>query len=398
VARLLISVCFALGIALSTSPSRAADPVRIGVIADMSGPYADLGGPGFITAIKMAVEDFGGKVLGRPVEVLSADDQTKADIAVAKAREWYERQDLQVMIEGSNSASAIALQKMGAERKRVTFLFSGTTAITNAECSPYGVHYAWDTYALASSTANAITKLGGDSWFFITADYAFGKAMESDASNVIESFGGKILGKVHHPLNSSDFASFILQAQQSGAKVVALANGGRDTQNSIRQAVEFGLNTEQKIVPFLIFDTDIRAMGLQLAQGLSFTTGYYWDYDDQNREFAKHFFARHKSMPTMNQAGGYSATLHYLKAVAKAGTLDSDAVMKEMKAAKVDDFFGRGGFIREDGRMVHDMYLVEVKKPSESKDISDIAKVVRVIPGNEAFAPLDKGSCPLVKK
>lgn len=383
---------------LATGAVKAAEPVRVGVIADMSGPYADLVGPGFVTAVKMAVEDFGGSVLGRPIEVLHADDQTKPDIATTKAREFYDRNDVQVMFEGSNSATGIALQRLGIQYKKVTFLFSGTQALTNADCSPYGVQYAWDTYSLANGTATAITKAGADSWYFITADYTFGRSMETEASNAVERLKGKVLGNVRHPINSSDFASFVLGAQQSGAKVVALANAGRDTQNSIRQAVEFGLQGKQKLVPLLVFDTDIKAMGLDLAKGLSYTTAYYWDYDDQTRGFARRFFDRHKSMPTMNQAGAYSAAMHYLRSVKAIGSLDTEKVMAEMKSKPIDDFFARGGTIRADGRMVHDMYLVEVKTPVQSKEPWDIAKVLQVIPGKEAFAPLEASSCPYLKK
>lgn len=379
-------------------PALADTPVRLGVITDMSGPYVDLVGPGFVTAVEMAVEDFGGKVLGRPIEVLSADDQTKPDIATAKAREWYDTQGVVALFEGSNSASAVALQRLGMERKKVTVLLSGSSALTNQDCSPYGVQYAWDTYSLANGTATALTKSGFDSWFFITADYTFGKAMEADASAAVEREGGRVVGEVRHPINSADFSSFALAAQSSEAKVVAFANAGRDTQNAVRQSVEFGIKERQKLVPLLVFDTDIKAMGLELAQGMMFTTAYYWDYDDQTREFAKRFFERHKSMPTMNQAGVYSAALHYLKAVERSGTLESDAVIAEMKKAKVDDFFGRGGYIRDDGRMVHEMYLVEVKTPNASKQTWDIASVKQVIPGEDAFAPLEKSTCPFIKK
>jgi branched-chain amino acid transport system substrate-binding protein len=382
---------------LAGTSAQGADPIRIGVIADMSGPYADLAGPGFVTAVKMAVEDFGGTVLNRPVEVLSADDQAKADIAVRKAREWYDRQSVEAIFEGSNSATAIALQRLGMERKKVTVLFSGTQALTNDECSPYGIHYAWDTYSLANGTATAVTKAGGKSWFFLTADYTFGKSMQDQASAAITRLGGEVVGGVRHPLNSPDFASFLLVAQQSGAKVVALANGGRDTQNSIRQASEFNLQQKQKIVPLLVFDTDIKAMGLDQTQGLMYTSAFYWDFDDQTREFSRRFFARHKGMPTMNHAGVYSATMHYLRAVKAANTLQSEAVMAEMKKSPVNDFFGRGGIVRNDGRMVHDMYLVEVKKPSESREPWDIAKVVQTIPGKEAFASLETGSCAFAK-
>lgn len=395
--RILTSACAALF--LATAPtSQAAEPVRLGVIADMSGPYVDLVGPGFVTAVTMAAEDFGGAVLDRPIEVLSADDQTKADIASAKVREWFDTEGVEVVFEGSNSASAVAIQRLGAEKRKLTILFSGTTTLTNENCSPFGIQYAWDTYSLSNGTARAIMQSGGDTWFFITADYVFGKSMESDAAAVVESSNGEVLGRVRHPINSHDFSAYLLTAQQSGSKVLALANAGKDTQSSLRQAVEFGLAEKQKIVPLLVFDTDIRSMGLDVTQGISYTTAFYWDFNDKTREFSKRFFDRHGSMPTMNQAGAYSATMHYLRSVAAAGTQDPSTVIKQMKDTKINDFFAEGGFIREDGRMVHDMYLVEVKKPSESSAPWDIAKVVQVIPGEEAFAPLSKSTCAYLKQ
>ena len=375
-------------------------PFRIGAMVDMSGVYSAHGGPGMVTAVQMAVEDFGGKVLGRPIEVLSANYQNKVDIAAARAREWYDRDDVQMIIESTDSAAALALQRLGVEKKRITlFAGSASSALTNAECSPYGVHYVYDTYALSHGTGIAITKAGGDSWFFITADYAFGHALEKDTADVVVQNGGKVLGQVRAPLNTPDFSSFLLQAQASKAKVVGLANAGTDTQNSVRQANEFGITQGgQKLATLLVFLHDIKGLGLQAAQGLQFTDGYYWDYNDEPRAFAKKFYERHKGMPSMVQAGAYSATMHYLNAITAAGTAQPDAVMAKMKATPVNDFFAKNGVIRADGRMVHDMYLAEAKKPSESKGDWDLLKINAVIPGDQAYRPLSESVCPLVKK
>ena len=375
-------------------------PFRIGAMVDMSGVYSAHGGPGMVTAVQMAVEDFGGKVLGRPIEVLSANYQNKVDIAAARAREWYDRDDVQMIIESTDSAAALALQRLGVEKKRITlFAGSASSALTNAECSPYGVHYVYDTYALSHGTGIAITKAGGDSWFFITADYAFGHALEKDTADVVVQNGGKVLGQVRAPLNTPDFSSFLLQAQASKAKVVGLANAGTDTQNSVRQANEFGITQGgQKLATLLVFLHDIKGLGLQAAQGLQFTDGFYWDYNDETRAFAKKFYERHKGMPSMVQAGAYSATMHYLKAITAAGTAEPDAVMAKMKATPINDFFAKNGVIRADGRMVHDMYLAEAKKPSESKGDWDLLKINAVIPGDQAYRPLSESVCPLVKK
>ena len=375
-------------------------PFRIGAMVDMSGVYSAHGGPGMVTAVQMAVEDFGGKVLGRPIEVLSANYQNKVDIAAARAREWYDRDDVQMIIESTDSAAALALQRLGGEKKRITlFAGSASSALTNAECSPYGVHYVYDTYALSHGTGIAITKAGGDSWFFITADYAFGHALEKDTADVVVQNGGKVLGQVRAPLNTPDFSSFLLQAQASKAKVVGLANAGTDTQNSVRQANEVGIpQGGQKLATLLVFLHDIKGLGLQAAQGLQFTDGFYWDYNDETRAFAKKFYERHKGMPSMVQAGAYSATMHYLKAITAAGTAEPDAVMAKMKATPINDFFAKNGVIRADGRMVHDMYLAEAKKPSESKGDWDLLKINAVIPGDQAYRPLSESVCPLVKK
>ncbi|MCC7228537.1 MAG: ABC transporter substrate-binding protein [Burkholderiaceae bacterium] len=375
-------------------------PFRIGALVDMSGVYSAHGGPGMVTAVQMAVEDFGGKVLGRPIEVLSANYQNKVDIAAARAREWYDRDDVQMIIESTDSAAALALQRLGVEKKRITlFAGSASSALTNAECSPYGVHYVYDTYALSHGTGLAVTKAGGDSWFFITADYAFGHALEKDTAEVVTQNGGKVLGQVRAPLNTPDFSSFLLQAQASKAKVVGLANAGTDTQNSVRQANEFGITQGgQKLATLLVFLHDIKGLGLQAAQGLQFTDGFYWDYNDETRAFAKRFYERHKGMPSMVQAGAYSATMHYLKAITAAASTEPDAIMAKMRATPVNDFFAKNGVIRADGRMVHDMYLAEAKKPSESKSDWDLLKINAVIPGDKAYRPLSESQCPLVKK
>ena len=387
--------------AANVAQAQDSKPFRLGAMVDMSGVYSALGGQGMVNSVKMAAEDFGGKVLGRPIEVLSANYQNKVDIASARAREWYDRDDVQMIIESSDSGSALAMQKIAREKKRIV-IFSGSASsvLTNAECSPYGVHYVYDTYALAHGTGAAVTKAGGDSWFFITADYAFGQALEKDTSEVVVANGGKVLGSVRAPLNSPDFSSYLLQAQSSKAKVIGLANAGTDTQNSVRQAAEFGIiQGGQKMATLLVFLTDIKGIGLPVAQGLMFTNGFYWDRTDDTRAFAKRWGARNNgAMPTMVQAGAYSATMHYLKAVAAAGTEDADAVAAKMKELEINDFFATKGKIRADGRMVHDMYLAEAKKPSESKGPWDLLKINAVIPGDQAFRPLSESVCPLVKK
>ena len=398
---LMAAAIISAGTFTGVAQAQEAKPFRLGAMVDMSGIYSTLGGQGMVNSVKMAVEDLGGKVLGRPIEVLSANYQNKVDIASARAREWIDRDDVQMIIESSDSASALAMQKIGREKKRMMiFAGSASSVLTNAECSPYGVHYVYDTYALAHGTGAAVTKAGGDSWFFITADYAFGQALEKDTSEVVLANGGKVLGSVRAPLNSPDFSSYLLQAQTSKAKVIGLANAGTDTQNSVRQASEFGIiQAGQKMATLLVFLTDIKGMGLPVAQGLMFTDGFYWDRTDDTRAFAKRWGARNNgAMPTMVQAGAYSATMHYLKAVAAAGTDDADAISAKMKELEINDFFATKGKIRADGRMVHDMYLAEAKKPSESTGPWDLLKINAVIPGDQAFRPLSESVCPLVKK
>ncbi|HJV84677.1 MAG TPA: ABC transporter substrate-binding protein [Noviherbaspirillum sp.] len=373
------------------------DVVNIGVIVDKTGVYSTNGGPGAVKAVEMAVKDFGGKVNGKPINVFSADYQNKVDIAMSKAREWIDRDKVDMIIESTDSAAAIAMQRLGAEKKRIMiFAGSATTALTNKECSPYGIHYVYDTYALATGTGRAITKDGGDTWYFITADYAFGHSLEADTARVVQELGGKVLGRSRHPLSDSDFSSYLIQAQASKAKVVGLANSGKDMQNSVRQAAEFGLTKGgQKLATLLVFDADIKGLGLPTAQGLLFTTGFYWDYNDETRAWSKRFYAENKFMPTMIQAGAYSATMNYLKAIQATGTDNPDTVMKKLKSTEINDFFAKGGKIRANGRMVHDMYLAEAKKPSESKEDWDIIKIKQVIPGEQAYQPLSENTCPL---
>jgi branched-chain amino acid transport system substrate-binding protein len=395
---------FALGVlaaslAGSTLAQISDDTVKIGVIADMNGVYSDNGGMGAVRAVEMAVKDFGGKVRGKPIQVVFADYQNKVDVASAKARQWFDVDKVDLIIESTDSAAAIAMQKIALDKKKpIIFAGSASTALTNKECSPYGIHYVYDTYALATGTGRAVMSEGGNTWYFVTADYAFGQALERDTTAVINEMGGKVLGTSRHPLNSSDFASFLLQAQSSKAKVLGLANAGKDTQNSVRQAAEFGITKNQILATLLVFDTDIKGLGLQTAQGMLFTTGFYWDATPETREFGRRFFDVHKGMPTMIHAGAYSAAMHYLKALEAKGTDDADTVLKQMRDTPINDFFAKGGKIRQDGRMVHDMYLAEVKKPSESKGEWDMVRIKRTIPGDEAFMPLSASTCPLVKR
>lgn len=398
-AKLAIALVAALGMCASVQ-AKDKGPIRIGAIVDMGGVYSAHGGQGGVTAVKMAIEDFGGQVNGRKIELLSADYQEKLDVTMSIARKWYDVDGVDMIIESTDSASALALQQLTKEKKKVViFAGSATSSLTNEHCSPYGIHYVYDTYALAHGTGAAVTKNGGSSWFFITADYAFGKSLEHDTSEVVKKFGGKVLGRARAPLNTSDFSSFLLQAQASKAKVVGLANSGTDMQNSVRQANEFGITQGgQQIATLLVFITDIKGLGLKAAQGLQFTTGFYWDKDDQTRAFAKRFYAIQHAMPSMVQAGMYSATMHYLQAIKKAGTDDSLTVIKEMKDTPINDFYTHNGHIRDDGRMVYDMYLAQAKTPAESHGAWDLLKINSVIPAAQAWRPLSESVCPLVKK
>jgi branched-chain amino acid transport system substrate-binding protein len=384
--------------ALLLAAPASAQGVKIGILNDQSGVYADYGGKYSVEAAKMAIEDFGGEVLGQKVEMITADHQNKPDLATSIARRWYDADNVDMITELTTSSVALAVQDLSKEKKKIDIVVgAATSSITGAACSPYGFHWAFDTHALAVGTGGALTKAGGDSWFFLTADYAFGYALEKDTSEIVTSNGGKVLGSVRVPLNSSDFSSFLLQAQSSKAKIVGLANAGQDTTNSIKQAAEFGIVASgQKLAGLLMTLAEVNGLGLQAAQGLVLTEGFYWDHDDTTRAFAERFFKRTNRMPSMIHAGTYSATLSYLKAVKAAGTKDSDAVAKKLKELPVDDAFANGKVL-ENGRMVHDMYLFEVKKPSESKKPWDYYKQLAVVPGDQAFFTAKDSGCPLTK-
>ena len=382
---------------LASHAVQAQEKVVIGFVTDMSGLYADLEGKGGTTAIQMAIDDFGGKALGQPIELLTADHQNKADIGASKAREWIDTAGASMIFGGSNSAVALATAKVASDKKRV-FITNGaaSSALTNEQCSPYIVHYAYDTVALAKGTGAAVVEGGGKSWFFLTADYAFGHALEADTSKVVTAKGGKVVGAVRAPLNASDFSSFLLQAQNSGAQVLGLANAGGDTVNSLKAAKEFGIDKTMKIAGLLVFLTDVKSLGLPATQGLLHTTSWYWDLDDASRQWAAKYEAKTGNKPTDIQAADYSATMTYLKAVEAAKSTDSDKVMAELKKAKIDDFYAKGA-IRADGRMVHDMLLVEAKKPAESKGPWDLLKVVKKVSGDEVYTTKAESKCALWK-
>jgi branched-chain amino acid transport system substrate-binding protein len=389
-----------LALASTAAFAQNKPPLKLGGILDMSGLYADITGAGAEMAAKMAAEDFGGEVLGRKIEILAADHLNKADLAANIARDMLDNQGVEMIYDVAASATALAAGEIAKARNKI-IMFSGPGSIrlSNEACGPYTVHYVFDTYSQANVTGLAAVKQGLDSWFFITADYAFGHDLEKDTTSVVLKAGGKVLGNARHPLNTSDFSSFLLQAQASKAKVIGLANAGGDTINTIKQAAEFGImKGGQKISPLLIFVTDVDSVGLETAQGLLLAEAFYWDLNDETRAFSKRFMQRIGRVPGAAQAGVYSSVMHYLKAVKAAGTTDSAAVMKIMKETPINDMFAKNGRIREDGRMVHDMYLFEVKKPQESKGRWDDYKLLATIPGNEAFQPLEQSRCPLVKK
>jgi branched-chain amino acid transport system substrate-binding protein len=374
--------------------------VKIGLIEDMSSLYADITGIGAVTAAKMAVDDFGGKVLGSPIEVISADHQNKADVASATARDWFDTQHVDAILDVAASATALAAIAVAKTKNKIIVLNGpGSASITNEACSPISVHYTYDNYAVSRSTGIAMVKQGYDTWFFITADYAFGHDLRQNTAAVVAANGGKVLGEVRLPLNTPDFSSALLQAQASGAKVIALANSGGDTINAIKQAAEFGIVRDgQKLAGLLVLINDIDSLGLEVAQGMLLTDAFYWDQDDESRAWSQRYFQRMNKMPNMLQAGIYSATTHYLQAVKAAGTDETGPVMEKMRARPINDFFSKNGRIREDGLMVHDMYLWEIKKPAESKGRWDFYKLVNKVPAEEAFQPLSQSKCPLVKK
>lgn len=374
--------------------------VKIGVLNDQSGLYADLAGPGSVIAAQMAIEDSGLTKKGWKIDVISGDHQNKPDVGVNIARQWIDVDKVDVIADVPTSSVALAVNNLVKEKNSILLdSGAGTSDLTNSQCSPNTIHWTYDTYMLAHGTGSALTKSGGNTWFFLTADYAFGAALERDTTNAVVAAGGKVVGGVKHPLNTSDFSSFLLQAQASKAKVIGLANAGGDTINAIKQGAEFGLmKGGQKMSPLLAFITDIDSIGLETAQGLVLAEAWYWDLNDDTRAFTKRFQERVKRVPTSAQAGVYSSVLHYLKAVKEAGTTDSAAVMKVMKSTPINDMFAKGGKIREDGRMIHDMYLFEVKKPSESKARWDDYKLLATIPGDQAFQSLDASRCSFIKK
>jgi branched-chain amino acid transport system substrate-binding protein len=391
---------FAVALAPSARAQISDDVVKIGVLNDMSSLYADATGRGSLTAAQMAVADFGGKVKGKPIEVIFADHQNKPDVGSTIARTWYDVDKVDVIVDVPTSSVALAVQQITRERNRV-FLMSGpgSSDLTGSACSPNGIHWTYDTYALSNVAGKAMVARGDDSWFFITADYAFGQSLERDAAGIVKAGGGKVLGGVRAPLNAQDFSSFLLQAQSSKAKVVALANAGGDTQNAIKQSYEFGLQRQgQKLLALLLNITDTHSLGIQTAQGMIATEGFYWDMDDGTRAFSKRFLEKEHHMPTMIQAGVYSAVTHYLKAIDASGTDEAKAVIARMKAIPISDFFAKNGHIRDDGRMVHDMYLVQVKSPAESKGEWDLYKILATVPGDQAYRPTGEGGCPLAKQ
>jgi branched-chain amino acid transport system substrate-binding protein len=400
------------GPALAQGPAKAAAPkaakfsddtVKIGVLTDLSGLYSDLAGQGSVVAAQMALDDATGgtgKLLGKKVELISADHQNKADIASSKARTWFDVEKVDGIFDLTNSAAALAVQELGKARgKMVVVTGAGSTVLTGKSCSPTGIHWMYDTYAMATGTGSAVLKEGGTSWYFLTADYAFGHSLENDTSAVVKAKGGKVLGTSRHPLNTADFSSYLLQAQSSGAKILGLANAGGDLINSVKQAKEFGLTESgQTLAGLLVFISDVHSLGLETTQGMYLTEGFYWDLDDKSRAWSQGFFNKHKKQPTSVQAGVYSSIYNYLKAVEATGTDDPATVTQHLRSITINDPIIRNGKLREDGRLVHDMYLLQVKKPSESKKPWDYYTVKQTIPGDQAFRPLAQSECPLLKK
>ena len=404
--RKLIAIAVATALTTATSLISAQqgklsdDVVKIGVLTDMSGVYADYGGPGALTAAKMAIEDFGGKMFGKNIEIVNADHQNKPDIAKSVTQQWFDRDKVDMTVENLNSAVALTVQALGKEKNKITIVTGAASSrMTNEDCAPdTGIHYLMDTIALSNVVGKAIVKDGGNSWFFLTADYAFGHSLEKDTGEVVKAAGGKVMGAVRHPLSTGDFSSFLLQAQSSGAKVVGLANAGGDTVNSIKAASEFGLTKKQNLAALLMLISDVHAVGLNTAQGLYLTEGWYWNMNDESRKWASRFEATMKRKPNSNHASVYSSTLHYLNAVKAAGTDDTAAVMKKMRETPINDMFAKGGKLREDGRMVHDMYLFQVKTPAESKGPWDYYNLKGTVKGEDAFQSIAAGKCAAAKK
>lgn len=374
-------------------------PVRIGFITDMASLYADIDGPAGAEMVKWAVQDFGGKVLNRPIEVLTADHQNKADVAASKAREWIDSQNLAMLLGGTSSGTNLAMAGIAKEKKRPFIsIGAGSARLSNEDCTPYTVHYAYDTVALAKVGGSALVKAGAKKWYFLTADYAFGHSLESDATNVVKANGGTVVGSVRHPLNASDFSSFLLQAQGSKADILAMANAGGDFVNAMKAAKEFGITKSMKVAGLLVFINDVHSIGVNNAEGLQVADSWYWNQDDESRKFAKRFFDKYKRMPSSLQAADYSATMNYLKAVQKIGTTDGDKVMAELKSMKYNDFYHKNASVRADGRMIHDMYLFQVKSPKESTTPWDYYKLVAKVPGDQAFTTVAESKCSLLKK
>ncbi|KAB1073681.1 ABC transporter substrate-binding protein [Methylobacterium planeticum] len=374
--------------------------IKLGILNDQSGTYAEFGGRSSVEAAKMAVEDFGGKLNNIPIEILNADHQNKPDIASSIARQWYDRDGVDAIMDLTTSSVALAVQGLSKDKKKITMVTGAATSeLTGKQCTPYGFHWAYDTRALAVGTGGALVQQGGDTWFFLTADYAFGYSLEEETSRYVKSKGGKVVGAVRHPLAAQDYSSFLLQAQGSGAKVIGLANAGNDTANTIKQASEFGISEgNQRLAALLFTLAEVHGLGLKVAQGLTLTEGWYWDLNDETRAFGQRFMKRTGKMPNMVHMGTYSAVLQYLKAVKAAGTDETEAVTKQLHALPVDDVFARGGKVLPNGRMVHDMYLFEVKKPAESKSEWDLYKHLATIPGAEAFAKAEESGCPMTMR
>jgi branched-chain amino acid transport system substrate-binding protein len=400
IARILLVAALVAPLGRAAAADKLSDGVvKIGVLTDMTGYYADLAGPGSVLAARMAIDDFGGKVLGKPIELVSADHQNKADIASNTARKWFDEEKVDVIADLVSSSTAGAVMPVAAEKKRITLLSGpATTAFTGEKCTAYNVHYTYNNWALANGTGREVVRQGGDSWYFVTADYVFGKSLEADTSAVVTASGGKVLGAARHPSpGTTDFSSYLLQAQASGAKIIGLANAGADTVNCIKQAKEFGITPKQSLAGLLVFISDIHSLGLETAKGMYLTTSFYWDLNDDTRKWSKRFFEKHQKMPTMVHAGVYSAVTHYLNALKAVGTDDADAVIAKMKATPVNDFFSKGSQIGPDGLHRHNMYLVRVKTPAESKGPWDYYTIVKTIPPAEAFPTVEMQKCPLVK-
>jgi branched-chain amino acid transport system substrate-binding protein len=393
-----LAAALAVGLGTFGAFAQGTGPVKIGFITDMSSLYADIDGPAGGEMIRWAAQDFGGKVLGRPIEVLTADHQNKADVASSKAREWMDKENLSLLMGGTNSATALAMSKVAIEKKRpFVVIGAGSARLTNEDCNPYTVHYAYDTVSLAKVAGSALVKAGNKNWYFLTADYAFGHSLEGDAANVVKANGGTVVGTVRHPLNASDFSSFLLQAQSSKAQILGLANAGGDFTNAVKAAKEFGITKNMKVAGLLVFINDVHSLGLTNTEGLQLADSWYWNQDDASRKFAKRFFDKYKRMPSSLQAADYSAASQFLKAVQTAGTTDADKVMATLKSMKIDDFYNKGQ-IRADGRMIHDMYLFQVKGAKESTTPWDYYKMVAKVPGDQAFTTVAESKCSLVKK